>query len=143
MINIDAKLVKRKDFKIADRTYTVVISDKVDNAISNLVNIEAWYTAEGIEKKATELAKADTTTAEVMKDFMNGETDTLKNKVTSTLDVILGEAQGDYIYNYYSQSTKTLMVIIRLIAQELDDILIERKQYAQGKYSNRHQKNKK
>lgn len=143
VIDINAKLAKTKEFKIADRTYTVTISDKVDRAISNLVNIETGYTALNIGEKAEKLAEQEGTTAETMKEFMVEEADILKDKVIAVLDVILGEKQGEYIYNYYGQSTKTLMAIIRFVSIEVDKITIERKEYAKGKYSNRHKNNKK
>ena len=67
----------------------------------------------------------------------------MRNSALATLDVVLGQGEGQRIYDHYGQSTKAVNTIIGLLQTELDKVMVERKKAADKHYSNRQKNNKK
>lgn len=141
IINLDEKLSLTKRLRIAGQDYDVIISDEVDLAINNYTNIELSLQVKGIEAELEKMP--ETTTADQFKNFVQSETDTMRDSALATLDIILGEGEGRRVYEAYGSSTKVLNTVIGLIQAELNKVMVERKKTADKHYSNRHKNNKK
>lgn len=141
IINLDEKLSLTKRLRIAGQDYDVIISDEVDLAINNYTNIELSLQVKGIEAELEKMP--ETTTADQFKNFVQSETDTMRDSALATLDIILGEGEGRRVYEAYGSSTKVLNTVIGLIQAELNEVMVERKKTADKHYSNRHKNNKK
>lgn len=141
IINLDEKLSLTKRLRIAGQDYDVIISDEVDLAINNYTNIELSLQVKGIEAELEKMP--ETTTADQFKNFVQSETDTMRDSALATLDIILGEGEGQRVYEAYGSSTKVLNTVIGLIQAELNKVMVERKKTADKHYSNRHKNNKK
>ena len=141
IINLDEKLSLTNRLRIAGQDYDVVVSDEVDLAINNYTNIELSLQVRDIEAELEKMP--ETTTADQFKNFVQSETDTMRDSALATLDIILGKGEGQRVYEAYGSSTKVLNTVIGLIQAELNKVMVERKKTADKHYSNRHKNNKK
>jgi hypothetical protein len=140
IIDIDAKLSLTKKIKIAGKEYELTISDKIDQVLTELMSIDIPQQMEQLTNRAEKLDESEKTSAQQYKKFIRLEIEILRKKAIQALDKILGEGEGARIYQSYHTSTKALLTIIGLLQQELNDMMIERKQTADTYYKNRHKK---
>lgn len=143
IIDLDAKLALTKTVKIAGKNYDISISDEIDCALSDYANIDVTVQLRDMASKLEKLDGVETTTADQYKSFTQEEMISMRNGALATLDVVLGEGEGQRIYDHYGQSTKAVNTVIGLLRTELDKVMVERKKAADKHYSNRHKNNKK
>ncbi|WP_270786392.1 hypothetical protein [Enterococcus avium] len=143
IIDLDAKLSLTKTIKIAGQTYDITISDEVDQALNNYTNIEVSVQLRDMASKLKKMDDTETAAADQYKSFVQNEADAMRDNAIATLDAVLGEGEGQRVYEYYGSSTKVLNTVIGLIQTELDKVMVERKKAADKHYGNRHKNNKK
>lgn len=143
IIDLDAKLSLTKTIKIAGQTYDITISDEVDQALNNYTNIEVSVQLRDMASKLKKMDDTETAAADQYKSFVQNEADVMRDNAIATLDAVLGEGEGQRVYEYYGSSTKVLNTVIGLIQTELDKVMVERKKAADKHYGNRHKNNKK
>ncbi|WP_445447706.1 hypothetical protein ACT6P2_04465 [Enterococcus lactis] len=136
VIDLDAKLSLEKNIQIAGKKYTVVISDEIDQILTNL-NIEIPAQLETMQERVEKIEDAG---SEKYKKFVQKETVNMRDQSIETLDQILGKGEGNRIYQHYNCSTKALFVIINLLQEEFRNIMVERKKTADNYYKNKHKK---
>ncbi|MDU0335245.1 hypothetical protein RWU37_10750, partial [Enterococcus sp. 2CBP] len=101
VIDLDAKLSLEKNIQIAGKKYTVVISDEIDQILTNL-NIEIPAQLETMQERVEKIEDAG---SEKYKKFVQKETVNMRDQSIETLDQILGKGEGNRIYQHYNCST--------------------------------------
>ncbi|MDN6562886.1 hypothetical protein, partial [Enterococcus sp.] len=98
IIDLDAKLALTKTVKIAGKNYDISISDEIDRALSDYTNIDVTVQLRDMTSKLEKLDDAETTTADQYKSFTQEEIISMRNSALATLDVVLGQGEGQRIY---------------------------------------------
>lgn len=143
IIDLDAKLSLTKTIRIAGKEYDITISDEVDQALSDYSNIEVSVQLRDMVNNLEQLDEVETTTADQFKTFTQIELENLRKGALKALDAVLGENEGQRVYEHYGKSTKAVITIIGLLETELNKLMVERKKAADKHYGNRHKNNKK
>lgn len=145
VVNIDDQLSRTKEVHLAGKDYEVKISDNTDRALTKLTGVDLPKMIEEVEKKI-DLLDEDNNAPDYNEyfNFVESNINEVRDKVFETLDEVLGEdGAGKEVYDYYNQSTKTLLNVVDLLQGALNDVMEDRTEAARQKYQNRNQRRKK
>lgn len=144
VIDLDSKLSLTKNVRIADKDYSIEISDDVVKSLAYLSTIDMPYQMSDLERKVDLLEgnedSEDLPTLEDYRKFADEETSQIRDAAIKALDGALGEGEGQRIYEHYNKSTNALVTIIDLLQEELDNIMKERIKTAKKHYQNKNNK---
>lgn len=144
IIDLDSKLSLTKNIRIANKDYSIEISDDVVKSLAYLGTIDLPYQMSELENKVDLIEgdenSDDLPTLEDYRKFADDETAQIRDAAIKALDGALGEGEGQRVYEHYNKSTNALVTIIDLLQEELDNIMEERKKTAKKQYQNKNKK---
>ena len=140
IINLDLDAKFAFDFKrrviISGKEYVISFNDKLDTTLKDL-GLDVQGLAENLNKQSDKFEQE--MTVDDRKQYIHQVNQQAQERVLARVDAIVGDGEGQRIYDYYDQSMYAMVRIVEVLRDTLAEINGEKRDNDAAKHQARKQ----